>query len=330
MNPLKRLILPVLLLIALIAAGVSGYVFIEGWPVLDAIYMVVITLSTVGFREVHALNAAGKLLTMGIIICGVGTAVYLLGQIIEIIVEGEIAGFRRKKDMDKIISERKDHYIICGYGRVGHQVAHELLSEGKTFVVIDNKPETAVELNGSKIPHIIGDITSDEKLEEAGISSAIGLIACADSDISNVFVTLSARALNPKLFIVARASQKETQEKLKKAGADRVISPYFIAGRRMAAMAVKPVAVDFFDTIMHSEHLELDMGEFCIKETSKLANKSLSESEIRQVSGAYILSIRKSTGNFVLQPLANTILEAGDIIVAIGMPKQLELLGKMV
>ncbi|MFA4966622.1 MAG: NAD-binding protein [Candidatus Margulisiibacteriota bacterium] len=330
MNPLRRLILPLILLGILVLAGIAGYIFLEGWPVLDAVYMVVITLSTVGFREVYPLNAAGKVLTMGIIICGVGTVVYTLGQAIEIFVEGEIVGFRRKRKMDKIISEMREHYIICGYGRVGRQVAHEFIAEKKQVVIIDSKPETAAELEALNVPYIIGDITADENLEEAGIRAARCLIACADSDMANVFVTLSARALNPKLFIVSRASQKETEEKLKKAGADKVMSPYFLAGRRMAAMAVKPVAIDFLDTIMYSEHLELNLGEFNVEESSKVVNKSLGESEIRQKSGAYILSIRKPTGNFILQPLADTVVEVGDVLVAVGDPKQLALLEKMV
>jgi len=239
MNPLRRLIFPVFLLFLVIIAGVIGYMVLEGWPLLDAVYMIVITLATVGYREVHELNTAGKILTMGVIICGVGTVVYIFGQAIEIIVEGEIIGFRRKRKMDKIISEMKEHYIICGFGRVGHQVVHEFIAEKRPIVIIDSKPEAAAELEAMKIPYIIGDITSDEKLEEAGIRSANGLVACADSDTSNVFVTLSARVLNPKLFIVARASQKESEGKLKKAGADRVVSPYLTAGKHIAEIAIK-------------------------------------------------------------------------------------------
>ena len=329
MNPLRRLIIPVVILVVLVIGAVAGYMLLEGWPPLDAVYMVVITLSTVGFREVHDLNTAGKLLTMMVIICGVGTAVYTLGQAVEIIVEGEIVGFRRRKKMDKIISEMRNHCIICGYGRVGHQVAHELLAEKKPVVVIDSKPETAKELEMQNIPYIIGDITSDDNLEEAGIRAAKTLIACADSDTANVFVTLSARALNPKLFIVARASLKETNEKLVKAGADRVMSPYFIAGRRMAMMATRPVAVDYLDTIMHSEHLELGIGELKVEEGSEIAGKSLKDAQIRQKSGAYILSVRKPNGNFILQPAADTVVENGDIVVAIGTPKQLNTIEKL-
>ena len=239
MNPLRRLVFPVILLITLIIAGVIGYMVLEGWPLLDAVYMIVITLATVGYREVHELNTAGKILTMGVIICGVCTVVYIFGQAIEIIVEGEIIGFRRKRKMDKIISEMKEHYIICGFGRVGRQISVELNEAKVPYVVIDTKPEVAQELDPQGIPHLLGDITSDAILKEAGILQARGLIASADSDTANVFVTLSARVLNSDLYIIARASFPDSEEKLKKAGANRVISPYLTAGKHIAEIAIK-------------------------------------------------------------------------------------------
>ena len=251
MNPLRRLIPPAIALLVVITIGVAGFIYIEGWSFVESIYMVVITLSTVGFNEVRELSSVGRLLTVFIIVLGVGTVAYTVGQLIELMVEGQIIGFRRRVRMEKDISTLSDHYIICGFGRVGHQVAEELKAEKIPFVVIDSKAKTADELTQVGIPHIIGDVTSDENLEKAGIKSAKGLIACADSDTANVFVTLSARSLNPKLHIIARASETESERKLKKAGADRVISPYLIAGRRMAATALRPIASDFLDTIMH-------------------------------------------------------------------------------
>lgn len=239
MNPLKRLIIPAVILLAIIVIGVSGYIYLEGWSVLDAVYMIVITLATVGFREVHDLNAAGRILTMGVIITGVGTALYIAGQVIEMMVEGQIVGYRRRKKMETMISEMKNHYIICGFGRVGHQVAIEFNEAKVPYVVIDSKPEVAAELDPQGVPHLLGDITSDSILKEAGIMQARGLIASADSDTANVFVTLSARVLNPNLYIVARAGYLDSEEKLKKAGANRVVSPYFTAGKHMADIAVK-------------------------------------------------------------------------------------------
>ncbi|KPJ69615.1 hypothetical protein AMJ44_03155 [candidate division WOR-1 bacterium DG_54_3] len=330
MNPFKRLIPPAIILLILLAVGITGYTLIEGWSILDTVYMMVITLSTVGFREVRELTTFGRFLTIGLILTGVGTAIYAAGQVIELIVEGQIIGYRRRRRMERKIKEIKGHYIICGFGRVGHQVAEEFESAKIPYVVIDSKQETAEELEPKGIPYIVGDMTLDEKLEEAGLKRAKGLIACADSDVSNVFVTLSARALNPELYIVARASQKDTQEKLKTAGANRVISPYFISGRRMAALATRPVTSDFLDIIMHGEHLEFSLREIEIPDRSPLLNKSLAEAEIRQKSGASVLAIRKADGGFNLQPLAISKIENGDILIVVGTQEQLELLGKMV
>ena len=330
MNPFRRLIPPGIILLVIFVVGITGYSMIEGWSVFDSFYMLVITLSTVGFKEVRELSLAGRVLTMGIIFTGVGTAIYAAGQVIELIVEGQIIGYRRRRRMERKIKEIKGHYIICGFGRVGHQVAGEFESSKIPYVVIDSKQETAEELESKGIPYIIGDMTLDDKLEEAGLKRAKGLIACADSDVSNVFVTLSARALNPELYIVARASQKDTQEKLKTAGANRVISPYFISGRRMAALATRPVTSDFLDIIMHGEHLEFSLREIEIPDRSPLLNKSLAEAEIRQKSGATVLAIRKADGGFNLQPLAVSRIEKGDVLIVVGTSEQLELLGKMV
>jgi voltage-gated potassium channel len=325
-NPFIHLLIPGVLLLTIIIVGIAGYTLIEGWPLIDALYMVVITLSTVGFKEVRNLSLAGRLLTMAIIITGVSTAIYAAGQVIEMMVEGQIVGYRRRRKMEKMISEMKNHYIICGFGRVGHQVAVEFNAAKIPYVVLDSKPETAEELGARNMPFIIGDITSDKVLLDAGIKKAKGLIAAADSDTANVFVTLSARVLNPELSIIARASSMAAEEKMKKAGANRVISPYFIAGKRMAAVATKPIAVDFLDTVLHSEHVEMEMREFKLTADCTLAGKTLGEANIRQRSGAFIIAIRRINGSFNFQPIANTKVEAGDILVAIGTPSQLDLL----
>ena len=330
MNPLKRLMMPFLILLTIVLFGLAGYTLIEGWSLLEAAYMLVITLFTVGFNEVHELSTIGRIITMIIILSGVGTAIYAVGQFGEMIVEGQIFGYRRRKRMEKKIKDMKNHYIICGFGRVGHQVAKELEAVTLPYVVIDIKPETANELDPKGIPYIIGDTTTNGKLEDAGISRAKGLVACADSDMENVFVTLSARSANRDVFIVARASGKDAEDKLKLAGANRVISPYFISGRRMAALATRPVASDFLDTVMHGEHLEFSLREIMIPERSVLIGKSLEEAEIRHKSGATVLAIRKPDGAFNLQPQAVSKIEKGDIFVLIGTQEQLELFGRMV
>ena len=330
MNPFRRLITPFVILLIIVTAGLVGYTTLEGWSLLEAAYMLVITLFTVGFKEVHELSSAGRILTMLIIISGVGTAIYAVGQFGEMIIEGQIFGYRRKKRMEKKLKDMKNHYIICGFGRVGHQIAKEFAASKIPYMVIDIKPETANELDQKGVPYIIGDTTTNAKLEDAGVKKAKGLIACADSDMENVFVTLSGRAANHEIYIVARASGKDAEAKLKLAGANRVISPYFISGRRMAALATRPVAADFLDTVMHGEHLEFSLREIRIPDRSPLLNKSLEEAQIRQKSGATVLAIRKVDGAFNLQPLAISKIEKGDILIVIGTIEQLELLERMV
>ncbi len=309
MNPFDRLKRPGLLLLVIIAVGIFGYSSIEGWSLLDSAYMLVITLSTVGFKEVQSLTTAGKVLTMFLIVSGVGTAVYAVGQVGEMIIEGQIFGYRRRKRMEHKLKDIRDHYIICGFGRVGHKVAEEFDAAKFPYVIIDIKPETAHELEPKGIPYIVGSSTSNGMLETAGVRRAKGLVACADSDMENVFVTLSARAAKPDIYIVARASGKEAEERLKIAGANRVISPYFISGRRMATLAIRPVASDFLDTVMHGEHLEFSLREITVSDRSSLLSKSLADAEIRQKSGATVLAIRKPDGAFNLQPLAVSKIE---------------------
>lgn len=330
MSPFKRLVWPVLLLLALFFLGIAGYIYFEKVSLLDSLYMVVITLSTVGFREVVSLTHSGKILTMFLIIFGVGTMAYTAGQVVEIIMEGQIIGLRRRRAMEKRIADLKRHYIICGYGRVGHQVADDFVAEKIPYVVIDSRPEVADELAASNIPFLIGDIASDDILEKAGIKRAKGLIASADSDAANVFVTLSARVLNPGIYIVARSASKDSEGKLKKAGANQVITPYLIAGRRMAAMVQKPIAMDYLDTVMHSEHLHIALREFDVDNKSNLIGKTLAETEIRQKSGATILAIRSKDGSFNLQPAGSSKVQTEDTLITIGTQEQLDLLEKMI
>lgn len=326
MNLWKQFVLPLITLFAVIAIGIAGFVFIDKYSFLEAAYMVVVTLTTVGFRPVKDMSTAGMIFDMTFVLVGVGVIIFVVGRALELLVSGELMGIRRRRKMKQLISEMKNHYIICGFGRVGHQVAVEFEAAKIPYVVLDQKTETAAEMEPKGIPYLIGDITSDVMLEEAGIKRAKGLIASADSDADNVFVVLSARVMNPNLYIVARAAYPQAEEKLKKAGANRVVSPYFISGKRMAAMTLKPVAMDYLDTVLHSEHVEMGMREFKVNGKCRAVNKTLKDAEIRQKSGAYIMAVRKPDGKFNLQPVAETVITEGDVLVAIGTPKQLDLL----
>jgi voltage-gated potassium channel len=329
-HPFQRLFPAIMILIGVILIGIIGYGVLEKWTLLESIYMVITTIFTVGFQEVRPLSPSGKIFTMFIIVAGVGSAIYLAGQAVEIIVEGEMTGYRKRKRMDKKISQMKQHYIICGFGRVGHQVAQAFESSKVPFVVIDEKKETLDELEGKNVPIIIADATSDNILIEAGIRSAKGLIACSDSDVANVYVTLSARVLNPQLNIVARAGFKDTEKKLIMAGADRVISPYFISGVRMAALAIRPVASDFLDLVTHGGQVDFSLYEITIPENSPLVNKTVGEAEVRGSSGGLILAIRKSDGSFDLQPKPTSVIEKNDVLVVIGTQEQYDALEKIV
>ena len=292
--------------------------------------MVVVTLFTVGFKEVHPLSKGGEIFTMAVIITGVGTAVYAGGRAVELIVEGELAGYQKRKRMDKKIKDLNKHYIICGFGRVGHQVAETFETEGIPYVVIDSKKEAADELERKGALGVIGDATSDSLLTESGILKAKGLVACSDSDVVNVFITLSARALNPDLYIVARAGLKDTEKKLLMAGANRVISPYFISGVRMAALATRPVTSDFLDIVTHGGSVDFKLFEITIPENSKFVHKTIKESNIRDTSGVAVLAIKKSDGTFDLQPRATSRIDKNDIMVLIGTQEQYEKLEKMI
>lgn len=232
--------------------------------------------------------------------------------------------------MDRKIREMKDHYLICGFGRVGHQVAQVFESWQVPFVVIDPKRESVDELAAKDVPVLVGDATDDAVLMAAEIQRAKGLIACSDSDVANVYITLSARQLNAGLNIVARASLKETEKKLTMAGANRVISPYFISGNRMAAMATRPVAVDFLDLVTHSGLVDFSLFQLAIPAGSSLSGKSIAEANIRNTAGALVLAIRKTDGSFDLQPKKTSKLDANDVLVVLGTQEQFDSLQKMV
>ncbi len=330
MNPFRTLLPAAALLFLIAAIGVLGYMVIEHWPLLDSAYMVVITLFTIGFSEVRPLSPLGRFFTMGLAITGVGTAVYAAGRAVELIVEGEMSGYRQRRRMARKITEMKNHYIICGFGRVGHQVAQALQASKAHYVVVDAKPETVLELEPRGVPSLAGDATSNETLIAAGIERAKALIACSDSDVANVYITLSARSLNPNLYIVARAGLRDTEKKLLIAGANRVISPYFMAGMRMAALATRPVITDFLDLVTHGGQLEFNLHEIPISGACPLAGHSLEEADVRGQSGALVLAIRRANGTFDLQPKASSLIQGQDVLVVIGTDEQISALEKMV
>src|SRR5215207_971157 len=250
---LRRVQGAILALVIIATVGVLGYMVFEGWSFTDAVYMTVITLTTVGYREVRPLDTTGQLWTMALLITGVGTLFYAAVSSVELVVEGTIGGYFGRRRMQAAIGKLKDHYILCGYGRVGRQVAREFARDGVPFVVVDQEPEIVEECMAKNYLVLRGEASDDDVLEEAGVRRARGLVAAVNSDADNVFVVLSARKLNSKLHIVARASSDESAAKLEIAGADRTLSPYAVGGRRLASLATQPLVVDFLDIVTRGE-----------------------------------------------------------------------------
>ena len=311
--------------------GVLGYMVFEGWSFADAVYMTVITLTTVGYREVRPLDATGQLWTMALLITGVGTLFYAAVSSVELVVEGTIRGYFGRRRMEAAIRKLNGHYILCGYGRVGRQVAAEFALDDVPFVVIEQEPETVEECVEKGYLVLLGEASDDDVLEEAGLRRARGLVAAVDSDADNVFVVLSARKLNPELHIVARASSDESAAKLEIAGADRTLSPYAIGGRRLASLATQPLVVDFLDIVTRGEEgIEFRLEEFSVPEASFIADHTIGELQIGERTGAMILATRHREGTFETTPSASDRTSGGDTLIVLGTREQVARLEQLI
>ena len=325
MNSEKHISKVILTFASIITVGVAGLMTIEGWSFLDALYMTVITVATVGYIEVHDLSAGGQIFMIIFIILGVGSFLYVITNLAEYVVAGQLKGAIGKKKMKKKINELKDHYILCGFGRVGLHAALELKREGIEFVVIDTDPAAIARCDSLGYLHVEGNASEDDILKEAGISAAKGLVAAIDSDAENVYVTLSAKALKEKLYVVARASSKEAAPKLLKANADRVISPDSIGGKRLAGLLLRPNVVEFLDLVMHNEEANLFMEEVEVMGGSKLEGLTIGEARRRCSSGANLLAIKKGAGQAIIpSPGGDAVLNRGDLLIALGTREQLK------
>jgi voltage-gated potassium channel len=320
----RRLRFGVAALVGIIVAGTAGYMAF-GFSLLDALYQTVTTVATVGFREVHPLSAGGQAFTIVLILLGVGTALFTFTQGLEVVVEGHIQKVFGRRRMEREIARMAGHVIVCGFGRVGRNLAQYLSAAGRDVVVIDNDPARAAAAEGAG--HVVlGDATTDEALKEAGIERARVLVTTLTTDAANLFVTLTARSLRPDLFIVARARVESSEAKLSQAGADRVVNPQGIGGARMAAFVLQPHVTEFLDVVMHDGSLEFRLEEIPLPTGSPLAGHSLRDAHIRDSTGALILALRDSGGEFTTNPPPETTLEAGQILIAIGTEGQLKAL----
>jgi voltage-gated potassium channel len=285
--------------------------------------MTVITLTTIGYREVHPLSDAGKVFTILIAIGGVGAIFYALISVFQFLIEGELGTLLGVRRMKTQIEQVKDHYILCGFGRVGEEIARELASRDIPFVVIETTPSSVDRAIALNYLLLVGDATSDEMLRQAGISRARCLLAASDSDSGNTFITLTAKAMNPDIFVVARASRQESQPRMQRAGADRVFSPYTIAGRHMAISALQPVVVEFIDTLATGDEGQAVLAEIEVTSDSGFVGQRLSEI-LRESSTIVVLGIHKQTGEINVGPANTTLAEMGDRIIVMGREEELE------
>jgi voltage-gated potassium channel len=321
-NPLLRFRLPAALLAIVIVGGIAGYVLIERWSLLDSFYMTIITISTVGYQEVHPQSTAGRLFTSALIVVGVGTMLFGFGVFAEALTENNFGIYRRQRQLERRLNQLRDHFIICGYGRIGTQIAIEFDEHKVPYAVVDQTPEALERLHVEDRLHIEGDASSEEILKAVGIERARGLISAVDSDERSVYITLAARALNPGLFIISRAGRPESARRLELAGANRVISPYRMAGHRMAELAVHPALVDVLDTLHHGGS-EIGVEEILVGPSTTALGKSLDGAGLLDASGAKVLALRRRDGTLHANPGGEVRLEEGDLLIALGTESQL-------
>jgi len=312
----QRAIISISFVVIVLLAGTIGYHQIEGWAVFDSFYMTVITLTTIGFQELHPLSENGRIFTVVLVFFGLGVVFYAINNGIKALLEGELQGVFEKRRLDKMIKAMKNHFIVCGYGRMGKIICREFQDRKVPFVVIEKEPPV-LDVDDRTII-LQGDATSDELLKKAGIDKAKGLISVLPTDAQNLYVVLSARGLNPNLFIVARVAEEGAEEKLIRAGANKVISPYHIGALRIAHAVLKPAVVDFIEFATKSGHVELQMEEVPVSEQSSLINKTIHQAGIGRELGVIVVAIKRASGEMKFNPTHSTVIKAGDTLIVIG------------
>ncbi len=316
-DAIQQFQLSILLLFVLFCVGVIGFILIEDLTLIDAAYMTVTTLTTVGFGEVKPLSPNGRVFTILLILLGVSTTAYAIRKAAEMLLSDNLWISLEEREMNRLLNRIKNHYIVCGYGRMGREIIKEFQRHDESFVVIDRDMSMRSRLFKKQIPHVIGDATLDEVLIRAGVERARGILAVVGSDADNVLTVLSAKGLNRQVQVVARATNDEMEGKLRRAGADSVTSPYVIGGQRMAFALVRPAVYDFLNTVVYSEELDSEMGQLTITENSPLVNKSLRESALRNEWGAIAVAISRYNGQILISPDPNLKLSVGDTLILV-------------
>jgi voltage-gated potassium channel len=327
-RPWRRLALLLALPLCITAAGVAGYVVIEGWGVFDALYMTVISLATVGFEEVHPLSPAGRVFTVLLILGGVVSVGVALSIGSQIVLEGQFEKVMGRRKVEREIGRLKDHYIVCGYGRMGRVISREFAKKPVPFVVVEGDPAIFQQID-PEVLAIQGNATEDGVLRRAGIERARGLVSVVSSDADNVYIVLTATGIRPDLYIVARAGEEGSEHKLLRAGASKVVSPYAIGGTGIANAILRPAVVDFIDLVTRREHLELQMEEVLVARASTLAGRTVLETGLRQQYGVIVVAVRKLDDRMDFNPAPEYRIEPGDRLIVLGAGAKLEALGKL-
>lgn len=310
--------------------GSMGFHWLEQYSWLEAIYMTVITVSTVGYGEVRPLGDGGRIFVMVLIVLGVGTILYILTASTQFMVEGRLKSILGRRSVERAIRSLTDHYIVCGYGRIGALVSEMLIDAGLQVVVIDSDPDIIRRLDADGISYVLGSATEDESLLEAGIERARGLVATVSSDADNVYIVITAKDMRPEIFVIARATEPGSERKLRHAGADKVVSPYYIGARRIAQTVIRPSVADFIDLTFHgTTHQELRMEEQEVRAGAELAGVSLMDSGLRQKLDLIVLAIKKNDGDMRFNPPADSVMEVGDTLIAMGPGASMSKLSKM-
>ncbi|MBW3614169.1 MAG: potassium channel protein [Actinobacteria bacterium] len=307
--------LPGIMLLFALVYGTTGYVLLEGFGLLDALYMTVTTLTTVGFGEIEPLSPPGRAFTITLITIGFAAVFLLVSALTASLASGHLGRRLSRRGIVRRIERMRDHYVICAFGRVGRAAAEELVREGVEVVLVEPKDELEPVLVEAGLPYLIDDPTKEAVLEEAGIRRAKALICAVDSDAVNVYITLTARSLNPELFIISRASSMESVETLKRAGSNRVVSPYSVSGSRMASLALRPAVLEFVDMVAVAPGLRIE--ELVVGEGSQLALRTVRD-VCSPYPGTMILARKSASGELLVPPAADTLLSPGDLIIVVG------------
>ncbi|NEO25792.1 MAG: potassium channel protein [Kamptonema sp. SIO4C4] len=311
--------------------GTLWYALIEGWSWAEAAYMTTITLSTVGFSEIRPLSERSRIFTIVLIVLSIFTIGYIANRFTEALIQGYFQERIRLRQRKRLIDTLENHYILCGYGRTGHQIALEFQAEEIPFIIVDTQPDIIEDAQEHGFIALQGDATLDESLLNAGIERAICLVAALQSDAENLYTILSAKSLNPDIRAIARANTEEAVQKLKRAGADGVVSPYITGGRRLAAAAIRPRVMDFVDGIITGTNRSLYLDEFLLDAgICPCVGKTLSEANLRSQTGALVLAIRRDDGTLIGGPTGDTPLLHGDLLICMGTADQLRKLNRMI